>query len=376
MIKVAHTVTSYQSVVTILDSKLRSLSEFPDLDISVISSRSSEPETRRPAVRHIEVEIARSINVFSDLVSIWKMYRIFLKEKYDIVHSHTAKAGFITAIAAKMAGIKHVYHTSHGLPFYERQPEKLYRRYKKLEILASRFRGHLFTQNKRDYDSCVKIMAGDPSKVSIEGNGVDVDSVNLSSVINQNAVSGFYHDNNGVKIAMLCRYEPVKRIEDFLAVMLELKKRNYVFSAIITGKGPLENELNERVTNLGLGDCVSVTGYCEYPHSLLGLADIVMLCSEKEGIPRVLMEAMALGKPVVATDVLGTQELVLNGVTGFLAPLGDIDKLSESIAMLIDNSALRAKMGMAGKDRVIADFNDIKIAKFLHDFYSRAVNDC
>ena len=374
MIKIAHTVTAYQSVVSILDSKMRGLAKYKDFDVSIISSLPPEPDSRTPAVRHIPVEIVRVINPIADLKSIWKMYRIFCREKYDIVHSHTAKAGFITAIAAKMAGIKRVYHTSHGLPFFEGQPEKQYKKYKSLEKLACRFRDHLFTQNNKDYDSCVELMNGDSSKVSVEGNGVDIDFVNELAKKHVERVKPLYPDNNGIKIAMLCRYEPVKRIPDFFKVIEKLTASGVMVSAVVTGMGPLENELSNKLSNMIIKDNVCITGYCEYPHTVLDLADIVVLCSEKEGIPRVLMEAMALRKPVVATDVLGTQELVLDGQTGFLAPLGDVDKLAERVKELAESVELRRQLGNAGYERVVESYNDVKIAAYLHDFYIKAMS--
>jgi glycosyltransferase involved in cell wall biosynthesis len=94
-----------------------------------------------------------------------------------------------------------------------------------------------------------------------------------------------------------------------------------------------------------------------------------VLCSEKEGIPRSIMEAMALEKPVVATDVMGTQEVVVNNETGFLIPLGNTDKFLDKIIELANDPELRIKMGQAGKKRVIENFNDVKIAQFLKNFY-------
>ena len=146
--KIVHILTAYQSVVTILDSKLRGLAAYADLDVSVISSPPDTQDSRKPAVRHTPVPMARTIKPYSDLKSIWQLYRLLKKEKFDIVHSHTAKAGFITAIAAWLAGTPLVFHTYHGLPFFEGQNKKKYRIYRALEKLACKFRNYIFTQNK------------------------------------------------------------------------------------------------------------------------------------------------------------------------------------------------------------------------------------
>jgi glycosyltransferase involved in cell wall biosynthesis len=114
-----------------------------------------------------------------------------------------------------------------------------------------------------------------------------------------------------------------------------------------------------------------MVGFSDHPHGLIAGSDIVILCSEKEGIPRVLMEAMALGKPVVATDVIGTRELVVDGETGFLVPVGKIDMMAEKIQLLAYDVDMRVKMGAAGQHRVREHYDEKKIVDYLHEFYIR-----
>ena len=167
MLKVAHIVTAYLSAITIIDSKLRTLNKFDDLDVTVISSSPKIVDRRTPAVRHIQVEIARSIKPLADLKGTWQLYKVLKSEKFDVVHSHTAKAGFITAVAAKMARIPLICHTYHGLPFFEGQNRIAYQIYRLLEKIACKFRDYIFTQNKRDLPKCVKLVS-DESRVSID----------------------------------------------------------------------------------------------------------------------------------------------------------------------------------------------------------------
>ncbi len=175
-IKIAHTVTAYQSVITILDSKLRLLNKFDDLDVTAISSSPAIDGMRTPSVRHIQVEMARSIKPLADLKSIWQLYKVLKSEKFDIVHSHTAKVGFITAVAATMARVPLICHTYHGLPFFEGQDKRAYWTYRFLEKVACKFRNYIFTQNNHDLPACVKLK-GNTSKVLFDGNGVDIEFV-------------------------------------------------------------------------------------------------------------------------------------------------------------------------------------------------------
>ena len=124
MIKLTHITTAHQSVVTILDFKLRALDKFDDLDVTAISSPPEIDEQRKLSVAYILLYTARAIKPLVNLKSIWQLYKILKKGKYDVAHSHTSKAGFITAITAKMAGVILNLHTHHGQPFFDGQNKK------------------------------------------------------------------------------------------------------------------------------------------------------------------------------------------------------------------------------------------------------------
>jgi glycosyltransferase involved in cell wall biosynthesis len=371
MPKVAHIATAYQSIITILDSKLRLFDKFNDIEITAISSSPAIDGMRCPSVRHIRVEMARSIKPSADLKSIWRLYKVLKSEKFDIVHSHTAKAGFITAVSAKMAGVPLVCHTYHGLPFFEGQATRAYWTYWFLEKVACKFRDYIFTQNTRDLPSCVKLK-GDRSKVLFEGNGVDIELVRQCA---QEQLPQALKDfpNKGVKLVLLNRLEPVKRVADFLTVVDKLRRKGVEVSCVVAGFGVLEKQLREQLSKMRLDDCANMVGFSSHPYGLIAASDIVVLCSEKEGIPRSIMEAMALEKPVVATDVLGTEELVTDGETGLLVPVGDTDKMAEKIKLFADDAGLRAKMGAAGLNKVKEHFNDKIVTNVLHTFYLREI---
>ncbi len=237
MVKVAQVVTAYQSVITILDSKLRLLNKFDDLDVTAISSppnpllRADSCEIRKPAVRFIPVPMSRTIAPLADLKSIWRLYKVLKRERFDVVNSHTAKAGFITAVAAKMAKVPLICHTYHGLPFFEGQDRKSYLFYRFLEKIACKFRDHLFSQNKRDMPECVRLM-GLESKVSYEGNGVDIEFINNSAKEQLPRALKDY-PGRGLRVVQLSRLEPVKRVSDFLEVVRKLVESGVEVSCVV-----------------------------------------------------------------------------------------------------------------------------------------------
>jgi glycosyltransferase involved in cell wall biosynthesis len=348
---------------------MRLLDTFDDLDVIVIASPPVDRKEGRSVVRFVPVPIARTIKPWSDLKSVWSLWRVLRREKPDVVHSHTSKAGIIAAVAGKLAAIPLVCHTHHGLPFSEEQNTLIDLFYYIIEKIACRFRDYLFSQNARDIPQCIRLM-GNKSNVLFENNGVDIEFVRWSADEQFSEATKEY-PGEGIRCALLSRLEPVKRVADFLRVVDRLKRKGVAVSCVVGGMGFLEKQLREQVTELRLDDCVNMVGFSDHPHGLIAGSDIVILCSEKEGIPRVLMEAMALGKPVVATDVIGTRELVVDGETGFLVPVGKIDMMAEKIQLLAYDVDMRVKMGAAGQHRVREHYDEKKIVDYLHEFYIR-----
>ncbi len=373
-IKIAHIATTYQSIVTILHTKLRLLNEYGNLEIKAISSSPLIKTSRKPTVRHITVEIARSIKPFSDIKSIWALYKILKNKNFDIVHSHTAKAGMITAIAARMARIPLVCHTYHGLPFFEGQNKIKYFIYKFLEQVACRFRNYAFTQNTRDLNQTIKLMSR-PERVFVEGNGVDIEHINKTAPSQLRSALGDY-PCEGLRLVLLSRFEPVKRVDNFVRVVEKLKQSNLKISCVVAGTGILEGYLHKLVSEMHLQDCINIVGFSDRPLGLIAASDILVLCSEKEGLPRSIMEAMALQKPVVATDVSGTREIVVDGETGFLTDFDDIAAMAEKIIILLKNSELRKAMGAHGLKRIIEHYSETKIVEKLYKFYCSKIPVC
>ena len=370
MTRVAHVVTTYSGAVSILATKLAALDAYDDLDVTVLTGpKPTDRELGDPPVRHISVPIVRPIRPFADLRTVSHLAGVFRRERFDVVHSHTSKAGIVATLAARRAKVPLILHTYHGLAHYDGQPRLPYYVYRTFERFACRYRDHVFSQNHGDLPECARLI-GSEERASYEGNGVDAERVRARAAENVERAERDY-PGDGLRIAMVSRLEPVKRVHVFLQVCEGLRRDGVAFSAVIAGQGPLENALRTELTNRGLESCVRILGWTPHVCSLVAVADVVTLTSEKESVPRALMEAMALGKPIVATDVPGTRELVTDGQTGHLTPLDDIEAMIVRIKALADNVTLRASIGAAGTRRVEEHFNDLKIAAFLRDFYLR-----
>ncbi|CAM3382400.1 UDP-phosphate galactose phosphotransferase [Paenibacillus lupini] len=374
--KIAHICTSGISH-KIMGDKLRLLQQQEGVEVTFITSPEGVDEgLMKEKAYPFEwklLPMARTIQPAADLRSIIAMYKLFRRERYDIVHTHTAKAGLIGRIAAKLAGVPVVIHTSHGLPFYEGQPKKTYFVYKMLEKFGAFCSHALASQNEEDAGVLRKLAPWRP--VFVEGNGVDLERLDkLSNAVTAEQVAELKM-RNGIDreekiLFMAARFEPVKDHFLLLDALIELKCANALnWVTVLAGQGPLEPAMKRYVEESGLSDDVIFVGQQSSIIPWVVMADAVTLTSEKEGIPRSLMEAMALGKPIVATDVLGTRELVAHGETGLLVPYRDRMQLGEALGTIMNSPELRLKMGEAGRRRVEAAFTETRVVERLMQLY-------
>lgn len=363
---ILHLATTYQSLVTILAPKLEALAALPGVSLYAASSCEDPAETRTSAGTYLRVDIPRTIIPVRDIAAIFHLAGLIRKHRIDLIHTHTAKAGIVGAVAGFLTRIP-VIHTYHGLPFYDGQSAGSYRLYRMIEKVSSRMRRMVFSQNRGDYNLLMqqKLLA---CPVVFESNGVDCDRVKLLADEQKDCV-GFVSDKP--KILCVARLEPVKRLNDLVNALATLKSRELETECIIAGKGGLERKLNDQIAKAGCSDCIRIL-YTAEIFGLMNQADLVVLVSEKEGLPRSLMEAMALGKPVVATDVPGTRELVVNGQTGVLVPLDDTESLVKALERLIADSTERRRFGTAGRERVEQEFDDRAIVDLWMDWYGRS----
>lgn len=368
-IKILKVVTTYQSAVTILSSKHENLASCPDVELHVASSFEDPTETRKPSGKWHRIEISRTISPWRDLTAIAELVRLIRKERFDLIHTHTAKAGVIGAVAGALTNVP-VVHTYHGLPFYAGQSPKAKLLYRVIESGACALRRVVFSQNVRDYNTLCR-MKSIRVPVVLEGNGVDVEAVERNAGRDADRVRHSFRDDV-TKILCVARLEPVKRLGMLIDSIAELGKNGYPCECIIAGKGPMKTELEESIREHGLSDAISIV-YTPHIHALISRADIVVLTSEKEGIPRSLMEAMVLKKPIVATDVPGTNELVVHNKTGLLVSPNNSCAFSDAVIALIEDRNRAGLLGEAGRSRVLENFNDNKIVSLWLDQYRKLV---
>jgi len=361
-IKIAHICTS-RSMYRIIEDKLIRLAKQQEYEIHLISSAEGNDSGVLSAhgIRLHHIPMNRAIRVFEDMKAIHTMTKLLKNERFDIVHTHNAKAGIIGRVAAKIVGVPLIIHTAHGLPFFEGQNKVLYNLYRNIEIFAAGCSHFIANQNWEDFRKLRQYLP--ENKLIYEGNGVDL---NLLDEINNNIHSAeirFLKLRHNIpeksKIILVgARFEPVKDHNLLVECLNILKERwNDQFCCVLAGNGLLEAKVKERVEECGLEKQIKFIGYQANIFPWIKMADLLALTSQKEGIPRILMEGMAFRKAVTATDVLGTNELVVHNETGLLSGYGNARELALNISRLLDDDNLRNRFGRAGRYRVSNFYN-------------------
>lgn len=371
--KIAHICTSKISY-KILKDKLGLLAQ-RGFKVHFISSNDMEDLdwTFYDNIKQHYIEMHRSISIIDDIKSIFAMAKLLKKEQFDIVHTHTAKAGFIGRVAAKIAGVPLIVHTSHGLPFFDGQNIVKFSVYKFFELLASKFCDYVGSQNYEDLHTLSKYF--NQGKLYYEGNGVNLDELDrINKLISHEDLGQLKREWNihpCKKVLLVgARFEPVKDHLLLIESLSQIRESGIDnFCCLLAGIGPLENELKRKVKELGLESYIKFLGFQTNIYPWIKLSDLVILTSRKEGIPRIIMESMAFCKAVVATDVLGTRELVEHNVTGLLSPYKNVEKLAFNISLLLKNDSLREKFGSAGRRRVEENFTEDIVVKRIAKIY-------
>lgn len=303
--------------------------------------------------------LIRDIHPLLDIYALLKLYFLILRGRYDIVHCHTSKGGFIGRLAARLANAKCIIYSPHGDIFEGYFGKIKTRFFIWLERFSARFTDKIITLTKSGIEPYLKAGIGQKSQFDYIYNGIDVEDFEKRKVDRRQKRQELGVENDCFLVVTAGRLVPVKGhthlITAFAQVVTEIPNIRLVF----LGDGELRGELTEQSKTLGLEKQVLFPGMRNDVPEIISCSDLFVLPSVNEGFGVVLLEAMAMRCPIVATNVGGVPEVVLDGETGILVPPGDPAQLAEAIIRLVRDRALAARMAECGYQRLNTCF-DIK----------------
>ncbi len=313
----------------------------------LISGQTTDPPAgvsqrlKQAGVPWVQVShLVRPANPLADFLALWALRRLIREQRPDIVHTHSSKAGFLGRLAARMERVSHVVHTPHGHVFGGYFSGPVTRVFVLLECLAARFTDRIITLTDAEAEQHLALGIGRPEQFVTIPSGVELDGITSAVPIRLAP--------RGPVVGTVGRLAPVKGHQHLIDATPEILRRCPEAHVVLVGDGELRQALTERARRLGVESRVIFTGYREDVPSLIAGMDVFVLPSLNEGMGRVLVMAMALGKPIVASRVGGVPELLGQGEAGLLIPPADPASLSNAVCMLLEDPERARAMAEAG----------------------------
>jgi len=300
-------------------------------------------------------KLRRSLNPFSIIKAIFQIKRILVREKIDVAICHTPIGAGVGRIAARLAKTRHVIYFVHGYTCVPAQNKFKWLVWFSIEKMLGYVTDAVLVMNKYDEQLCRSHhLVKDARKIfCIPGMGVDLDKFSASD--NE---CGEVHRKLGIadntKVVLSVAYLiPEKGIFVFLDAAKQICSQRDDVCFLLAGDGPYMERLSSRRDSYNLQNEFRVLGWRDDIYRLMRAANIFVLPTYYfEGLPVSILEAMACGKPVVATQHRGCEDAMVDGQTGYLVPVKKAVPLVDKIRLLLDNEQLRIKMGKAGRQLV------------------------
>lgn len=320
---------------------------------------------------HLSHYLDRSVNILKDLLAFWEIYRFIRKNKIDIVHTHSSKAGILGRLAAKAAGVKVILHSVHGWSFHDFQNTFAKRLFLFLERSCAAFTDKIIVVSKSDKSKGLKEAIGEENKYKVIPYGINHDE--------------FYNQDNAlcdelnippsdILVGMVACFKPQKAPLDYIKVARIAAGQVKNVKFVLIGDGALRSKISKLISEYNLKDKVFLAGWRQDVPKILPALDIFLLTSLWEGFPVVALEACAAGKPVLVTNTGGIAEFIQEGKNGFLINPGETEKMAEKLLVLINDEVLRKQMGEKARQSVQGVFLIDTMVNSHQSLYRKALN--
>jgi glycosyltransferase involved in cell wall biosynthesis len=368
-----------QSMWKLLDGQLKFMNQY--YQVYAVSSPGKELEwvQEMQKVSVFQIPMERGISPLKDFISLWKIYRFIRKVKPDFVHSHTPKAGLLSMVASKIAGVKIRLHTVAGMP---------------LEVTTGLKRWILLRMEQLTYSCATAVYPNSNGLFRfIESNGLT--SMNKVKIIGNGSSNGINTDYFNANIAGLTdsarslrrsildsdkyftfgfagRITEDKGVNELIEAFLTFKVEHPTAHLLVAGKIELKgNPILTKYMNHIMNDTnIHYLGYQKDIRPFLMASDIFLFPSYREGLPNVLLQALSLERPTIATDVTGNSDIIEDGVNGLLIEVKSSSSLLESMTRLYNDSELRGFLSKGARSSILSKYSQDFVWKSLLKEYN------
>jgi glycosyltransferase involved in cell wall biosynthesis len=331
-----------------------------------------------PLVRVLE--LVRPLSLKNDWVAFWKIFRLLRRERPDIVHTHTAKAGTLGRAAAILVGTPVILHTFHGNVFDGYFSPAKTRLFLFIERLLARFTDRIISVSKSQSEELInKHKIAQPDKFEIVRLGIDLDAFREVEADNQRHSE--YRENRPVVIGWVGRFTEIKDPLLFVDVAAGLKSSSTSAKFVMIGDGHLRQAIEARICEYGLQAHFTLSGWQREMAEVYSSMDLMALTSLNEGTPVTMIEAMATSRPFVAFNVGGLSDLMTGAPqryagfnvfdNGILVHSRDVGTFVKAVSLLVQDPERRVRMGQAGKVFAFHNFSKERLAQDIEALYRK-----
>ncbi len=319
--------------------------------------------------------LLRNINPAAELRCVRDLQRIFREHRFDVVHTHSSKAGILGRYAAYRAGIPNIVHTIHGMSFNRTQGNTTRAVYRMLEKRAASWTSAFVSVADAMTEQAVAAGIAERRLFTTIRSGMETELFRKDNAIRKSMRESWGIPTEAIVVGTIARLFRNKGYEHLLKALPAITFNSPEAHFVWVGDGIDREKYVSELRRLGLENKVHFTGLvppAEIPGILNGF-DILVHASMWEGLPRALVQASLTEVPVVSFDNDGAPEVVEEGVTGFLAPMGNAAILGEKLTQLCKNTELRVKMGQLARTRCLEEFDHKRMVEELDKLYARLV---
>ena len=304
------------------------------------------------------VNLRRTFNPFAHIRPVIELIRLMRVEKFRLMNTHTPVAAAVGRVAGFVSGVDTIIYTVHGFYFHDRMPPVRRFVFSATEWLLGRLTDAFMFVSDEDRKTAQRIgIAASNARACTILNGVDIDAFRPRERQDL-ALSEFrrqYHIADNLVIGTVGRIVKEKGYREFLEMAARLTAEGLDVTYLVVGDSlPSDRDqfgqtFRQMVCDSGLSGRFVFTGMTDRVADCLGAMDIFVLASYREGFPRSILEAMAAALPVVATDIRGCREAVVNGISGLIVPPGNAVALTDAVRRLVKDPYERLEMGKKGR---------------------------
>ncbi len=325
---------------------------------------------RARAVKLLTLDaLVRQVDPVRDLTALLALWRLFRRERPAIVHTHTSKAGIIGRWAAWMAGVPVIVHTPHGHVFWGYFGPAKTRLFIALEKLTALITDRLVMLTDQERLDHLRFRIAPQEKFVTIHSGVDLGRIRASAGERERARESLGISSGAFVVGTVGRLTAVKGHRVLLDAAQKVIARHGETIIVLLGAGELLGELERQAARLGIGENVRFAGWQPDAARIMSAFDLFAFPSFNEGMGKALVEAMALGKPVVASRIGGITDLIDDGVSGFLVPAAEPEALADRILYILENPETGRRMAKRAVEKASA-YGSAAMVRQIESLYS------